>query len=492
MNGRMTLRRTLVIGIAALLTAATALIGLLSVVALQGFLVGRLDAQLTAATGRSEDALDDTQGTQAVTPPTAAELLRVPGQREGTLAGLVIDRVVYNAAVITAEGRFAIVDPKELQGLIGLEVSAEPTTVDLGSLGRYRVVIREVGPPGDYLLVGLPLAEVEATSLQLSLLIGVIGLLGVSGAALAGAFVVRLALRPLERVADTASRVAELPLDRGDVALAVRVDDEDADPSTEVGKVGAAFNVMLEHVASALSARQASENRVRSFVADASHELRTPLAAIRGYAELTRRHQDLPGDVAHAIGRVESESVRMTALVEDLLLLARLDEGAPLDGADVDLTHLLIDAVSDARAAGPDHEWMLELPEDPVIVHGDRSRLHQVVTNLLANARTHTPPGTTVTASLTHGGEDAVLEVRDTGPGIDPEFLPRVFERFVRGDSSRARSTGSTGLGLAIVAAVVQAHGGRVEVESEPGATVFRVILPVGGGHGQESPADRV
>jgi two-component system OmpR family sensor kinase len=329
-------------------------------------------------------------------------------------------------------------------------------------------------------LVGLPLAEVQAIVLQLTGLIILIGVIGVGGAAGAGALWVRLALRPLERVAETATRVAELPLDRGEVALAVRVPDIDADPGTEVGKVGAALNHMLEHVASALSARQASENKVRTFVADASHELRTPLASIRGYAELTRRGgHELPDDVVHAIGRVESESVRMTALVEDLLLLARLDEGNRLDGATVDLSRLLIDAVSDARAAGPGHEWQLELPPEPVQIQGDQARLHQVIMNLLANARTHTPQGTVVTTSLTADGSSATIEVADNGPGIDSSLLPTVFERFVRGDGSRSRASGSTGLGLSIVAAVVDAHGGHAHVRSEPGHTVFTITLPV-------------
>ncbi len=335
-------------------------------------------------------------------------------------------------------------------------------------------------PGGDILIVGLPLADVDTTVTQLALLIGGIGLAGLIAAGLAGAFVVRLALRPLDRVAATATRVAELPLDRGEVALAERVPAADADPGTEVGRVGAALNVMLEHVASALEARQASEQRVRTFVADASHELRTPLASIRGYSELTRRSgHDLPEDVVHAMGRVESESVRMTALVEDLLLLARLDDGPALAGDRVDLSRLVVDAVSDARAAGPDHEWRIDLPEEPVIAHGDGSRLTQVIANLLANARVHTPAGTTVTASArrTDGG-DVVLEVRDDGPGIDPALVPTVFERFARGDGSRTRATGGTGLGLAIVSAVVESHGGRAEVESEPGDTRFRITLP--------------
>jgi two-component system OmpR family sensor kinase len=289
-------------------------------------------------------------------------------------------------------------------------------------------------------------------------------------------------MRPLERVAGTAEQVSSLPLDRGDVALSVRVPEADTDQHTEVGKVGSALNRMLGHVASALTARQASEQKVRQFVADASHELRTPLASIRGYAELTRRSpHELPPDVTRSLGRIESEATRMTSLVEDLLLLARLDEGRELDRDPVDVTLLLVDALSDAHAAGPDHEWVLDLPDEPVEVLGDAPRLHQVLMNLLANARVHTPEGTTVTAGLRADTEHgrAVITVADDGPGIPAELQSTLFERFARGDSSRNRATGSTGLGLAIVQAVVQAHGGEVTVASEPGRTVFTVTLPL-------------
>jgi two-component system OmpR family sensor kinase len=237
---------------------------------------------------------------------------------------------------------------------------------------------------------------------------------------------------------------------------------------------------MLHRIAGALSARHASETRVRQFVADASHELRTPLAAIRGYTELAQRKRgDVPDEVAHAMSRVESETERMTQLVEDMLLLARLDTGRPLEHAPVDLSRLVVDTVSDAHIAGPDHRWSLDLPEEPVLVTGDEARLHQVLANLLANARTHTPPGTSVTTSLERtAGGGAVLTVADDGPGI-PEWLqPEIFERFARGDSSRSRRGGSTGLGLAIVAAVVKAHRGTIDVRSGPGSTVFTVTFP--------------
>jgi two-component system, OmpR family, sensor kinase len=238
-------------------------------------------------------------------------------------------------------------------------------------------------------------------------------------------------------------------------------------------------------VEEALAARQASETRVRQFVADASHELRNPLAAIRGYAELTRLgREEVPPDAAYAMSRVESEAGRMSSLVEDLLLLARLDSGPDLDLQPADVTEVVINAVNDARVAGSEHIWRLDVPELPVMAPVDRHRLHQVVTNLLANARTHTPPGTQVEAGVTVADGSAVITVTDHGPGIPPEIADRVFERFTRADVSRVRTAaadngGSTGLGLAIVAAVVEAHHGRVEVQSEPGHTCFAVTLPL-------------
>jgi two-component system OmpR family sensor kinase len=280
--------------------------------------------------------------------------------------------------------------------------------------------------------------------------------------------------------------VTQLPLGSGEVSLPERV--PDANPGTEVGQVGAAFNRMLGHVESALARREASESRLRSFAADASHELRTPLAAIRGYAELARRHPGpLPDDVAHALSRVESESARMSELVDELLLLARLDAGRPLESEPVDLTRLVIDVASDARVAAIDHRWQLELPEEPVLVRGDDLRLHQVLANLLSNAARHTPAGTVVTVTLAQaappegrsGPGTAVISVTDNGPGIPRELQPDVFERFVRGDTSRSRAAGSSGLGLAIVHAVTVAHGGTAHVTSQPGETRFTIELPV-------------
>ncbi|NEB73828.1 HAMP domain-containing histidine kinase [Streptomyces sp. SID14478] len=351
-------------------------------------------------------------------------------------------------------------------------------TVDLPGLGSYRVEYVS-GTNGDY-YVGRPTSEVDSTVDALVVTELCVAAAALVAAGVAGAIIVGVNLRPLRRVAATATRVSELPLHSGEVTLYERVPDAEADPGTEVGQVGAALNRMLDHVHGALQSRQQSETRVRQFVADASHELRTPLASIRGYAELTRRGREEQGpDTRHALGRIESEAHRMTGLVEDLLLLARLDAGRPLSYAPTDVSPLVVDALSDARAAGQDHKWRLELPDEPATVHADSARLHQVLVNLFANARTHTPPGTAVTARVHRHGPWVCLDVRDDGPGIPAELLPHVFERFARGDSSRSRKAGSTGLGLAIVQAVAAAHGGAVTVDSVPGRTVFTVHLPL-------------
>jgi two-component system OmpR family sensor kinase len=294
--------------------------------------------------------------------------------------------------------------------------------------------------------------------------------------------VVERSLRPLTRLAATATQVSNLPLDSGEGHVPIRVAPGDANPASEVGQVGLAFNHMLDNVEGALAARHRSETKVRRFVADASHELRNPLASIRGYAELTRRgSEELPGDAAHALNRIEAESERMSVLVQDLLLLARLDSEPTLDLQPTDLTEIVLNTVSDARAASTDHTWSLNLPEEVVIGRADAHRLHQVVANLLANARTHTPPGTAVETALSAADGWAVISVTDNGPGVPAEIQDSVFERFTRADVSRVRQAGgsSTGLGLAIVSAVVNAHGGRVDLESRPGHTRFTIRIPL-------------
>jgi two-component system OmpR family sensor kinase len=483
-----TLRRRLVVAMVATLTLVSLAIGAASVAILRANLMDGLDTQVVNAAQRSSTELGERPGSDfSTTTPTASDALNRPGQPPGTLA-LVYDGITVSAGFIDDSGTVvALSDDQvallvtELRGALPQDGASAPFSVSLGGdVGEYRVQAA-TARTGELYLIGLPVSSVTGTATQLAIIIGIVSLVGIVVVALLATAIVRLALRPLQRVTETATRVSELPLDRGEVLLVDRVPAADTDPRTEVGRVGAALNRMLDHVDLALETRQASERKVRQFVADASHELRTPLASIRGYSELTRRSgHELPPDTIHAIGRIESESVRMTGLVEDLLLLARLDEGRELEHDPVDLTRLLVDVVSDAHAAGPDHTWDLDLPEEPVLAAGDGPRLHQVFANLLANARVHTDAGTRVEVALVTEGGRAVVTVTDDGPGIPENLRATLFERFARGDSSRFRGTGgSTGLGLAIVQAVVTAHHGDVTVDSRPGRTSFRVDLPL-------------
>ncbi|MFF3869346.1 ATP-binding protein [Micromonospora sp. NPDC001898] len=475
------LRTRLVAAVVALLALVSVGIGGLTTVALRHFLVAQVDDQLTFDQRRGGG---DRRDRYPTLPPLPHEVTLPPGFPPGSIVVRVVDGRVVEAKIRNSAGSVEPLATDTATPLAGLAVDGRPRTVDLGDQGDYRAVARQLvdldnDGSGGVLVFALPLAVVQDTVWWMVLAQAGVAAAGLLVAGGLGALIVQATLRPLRRVAATAARVTELPLDRGEVALSVRVPDADTDPRTEIGQVGGALNRMLGHVAAALAARQASETRVRQFVADASHELRTPLAAIRGYAEVARRGRDLvPPDVAHALRRVESESTRMTSLVDDLLLLARLDSGRPLAVEPVDLTALVVDAVSDAHAAGPEHRWQLDLPEAEQVVPGDAARLHQVVANLLANARVHTPPGTTVTTRLAPTPPGVVLSVTDDGPGVPADLQNEVFERFARGDSSRSRAHGSTGLGLAIVAAVVDAHHGRVELSSRPGRTVFTVSLP--------------
>ncbi|WP_344429439.1 HAMP domain-containing sensor histidine kinase [Amycolatopsis minnesotensis] len=477
------LRRRLIAQLAGLLAIVCLVVGVVTEFALREFLIGQLDSRLSQATDRGRRPPPEIRPGWPGQKP-APPALRVFGQGVGTLAMQAGTDGTVQAEVLAPDPHHIDARPTrqvpvgEVPKLLAVPPDGRKQNVDLGPLGEYRVVANRM-PDGTVVLIGLPMEDVSGTLLQLGLIFGGVALGGLVVVGAAGAFTVRRTLRPLDRLADTATRVAELPLDRGEVALPVRVSDVDTDPGTEVGKVGFALNRMLGHIANALHARQASESRVRQFVADASHELRTPLAAIRGYAELTRRSAEtVPPDVAFAMSRVESESARMTTLVEDLLLLARLDSGRAVVHEPTDLSRLVADAVADAHVAGPDHRWLLDVPAEPITVLGDGDQLHQVLINLLNNARTHTPPGTEVATALSVEGVAVVLVVADNGPGIPTEVLPGVFERFARGDTSRSRAAGSTGLGLAIVAAVVAAHRGTVGVRSEPGRTEFTVTFP--------------
>ncbi|MGY1594116.1 sensor histidine kinase [Geodermatophilus sp. SYSU D00708] len=473
---RLSLRARLLAVFLVPLAVVVAVVGAVATTVLHDQMLDQVDTRLAAAVDRSAHA--DAGGPPGGWDDVGPDFLATPGQGDGTLGARVEDGAVTEAAVITASGEARLLTGPQQEVLADVPADGGPRTVDLGAdLGEYRVVAT-AGADGDVLVTGLPLGPTHSALLRLVAVEVGVGLLGLLAAAGAGFVVIGRTLRPLHRVAATAGRVAELPLSSGEVRLAERVPAADTDPHTEVGRVGAALNRLLDHVEESLAARQASETQVRQFVADASHELRTPVTSIQGYAELVRRSSEVPDDVAQALRRVEAEAVRMSGLVNDLLLLARLDAGRELASEPVDLTALVMDTVSDAHAAGPAHRWRVDLPATAVLVPGDDSRLHQVLANLLANVRTHTPPGTTAVARLRAEGGTAVLQVVDDGPGIPPDLLGSVFERFARGDSSRSRIAGSTGLGLAIVRAVVTGHGGTVIVDSVPGRTAFTVRLP--------------
>jgi two-component system, OmpR family, sensor kinase len=514
-----TLRGRLVAGVLVLLALACATVGVVTYVHLRSVLTGQLNTELVQAGQQysrclhppaHEDGAGGLFGAPGGSPPAGGGHHDIDN-KAGQNSPADCTQQVQNYGILTAAiSRGAVRHPyfaargdtpdpcllsaADKRELASLPPNGTPRAVELSGYGTYQMAA--VRTPAGVYVTGLSLKPTDGTLSAVAM-----AELAVFGAALVltgilGTAWVRLSLRPLRRVTATASRVAELPLAAGDVALPDRV--PDADPRTEVGQVGAAFNRMLGHVEAALGRRAASEARLRRFAADASHELRTPLAAIRGYAELGRRDPGpVPETVAHALGRVESESARMSVLVDELLLLAQIDAGRPLASEPVDLTRLAIEVTSDARVAAPGHRWMLELPGEPVLVRGDDHRLHQVLANLLSNAAKHTSKGTTVTVALaaapdsgTGSGPGMVeVSVTDDGPGIPAELQPALFERFVRGDSSRSRTAGSTGLGLAIVDAVATAHHGSAEVSSRPGRTRFVVRLPRLAGDGQEGEA---
>jgi two-component system OmpR family sensor kinase len=529
-----TISGKLIIGLVVLFALASVAISVVTAQSLNNSLMSSLSDQLQAATTtwtscatsaylqmtRGDGDQDQPSG------PAGYGNCSGTGQAPGTLEAVLSPSgaVIYNTLVsrsgtLSAADQATLADlpapppapkppgpPGSPGGLAG-SGSAPPARTYIRTLLGIQFMFTKVsGPGGNELVTGLPLTTVDQTLGHVEDTEHVMFAVAVALAVILGAVLVQFSLRPLRRVAATATRVTELPLDSGEVSLPEGV--PDTDPRTEVGQVGAAFNRMLYHVERALGRRAASEARLRRFAADASHELRTPLSAIRGYAELALRHPGpVPGEVTHALGRVQSESARMSVLVDDLLLLARLDAGRPLEREPVDLSRLAIDVTSDARVARRDHHWRLDLPGEPILVRGDEHRLHQVLANLMSNAGKHTPPGSTVSVTLATGdggpqeappgaadsglvrrgvrpaGPQVELSITDDGPGIPPELLPELFERFTRADTSRAREADaagtSTGLGLAIVDAVVAAHGGSITVTSRPGLTRFAIFLPL-------------
>lgn len=462
-----TLARQLWLRTAAVVAVVAVLLSAGLLLTARAMLHQQVDQQLDAALTRQQRGPGEGDGNR---PPG----LDAPGMPLGTIVVIATaDGTVYGSGIV--EGGYSSVTVDAAHSLLAVGPDDGKSTVEVPGMGSYRVMAQDNGSAR--VAVALPLADAQRTLTWLSVLAAVITLVAIAGAALATRAVTTSTTAPLRRLSETAGEMSRLDLSRGDVALPAPVTSGDLTPNHEVGQLTEAFNLMLANVSDALSVRQSSETKLRRFVADASHELRNPLASIRGYAELAERADG--ADKEFALGRINAEATRLTSLVGDLLLLARLDAEATRQLRPVDVVEVALNAVSDARISGPDHIWQLRLPEEGFEVMADPGQLHQAVVNLLSNARTHTPAGTTVTTTVGIRDGWGCVVVADDGPGIPDDVLPRVFERFSRGDDSRRHTEKpSTGLGLAIVQAVVTSFGGRATVESSPDHTEFTLWLP--------------
>jgi two-component system OmpR family sensor kinase len=432
------LRSRLLLGLLGLVSVGLVASNVLTYRFLQSSLMTRLDQQVRGAV---EPVATRLSVGERSSPPLSTTA--IPGGTYGAVVEADGRVVVSQPFGYGGDNVESLPEPRLTVGDLSRRAPFTAPAVDEKSAG-FRVVVASLRGSTRVLIVAVPMKDLLQTLRQLLLIEGL-----TSAAVLAG-------------VGDLSRRV------------------ERAEPRTEVGRLGLSLNAMLAQIQSAFEARQASEDRLRRFVADASHELRTPLTSIRGYAEMFRRGvADRPEDLATAMRRIEGESLRMGVLVDDLLLLARLDQGRPLERQPVDLAQVAADAVHDARAVEPERPIALT-GSDTAVVLGDELRLRQVAANLLANARQHTPPTAAVRVGVRQENGSVVLEVADEGPGLVPEEASKVFERFYRADPSRNRNLGGTGLGLSIVAAVAQAHGGQAHVDSMPGhGARFWVELPV-------------
>lgn len=406
--------------------------------------------------------------------------ISIPGMPDGAIviAELEDGRILGSEIV---DGDYKKVTLEAAESLLQLDPDEGKQTVTIADYGQYRAEaqITDLG----HVVLALPLEQTNQTLLTVAVFSLVLTVIACVVAAIVTRASVNTATRPLRELSQTALEVSQAELHQGEVSVPTQVTATDLPPEHEIAKLTQAFNRMLTNVDGALTARQASETKLRRFVADASHELRNPLASIRGYSELAERTTtDLNPDTAFALGRITAESTRMTKLVNDLLLLARLDANPTVELQPVDVVQTVLNAVSDAQVSGPDHNWRLQLPEEGFEVWATPDQLHQAVVNLLSNARTHTPAGTTVTTTVGIRDGRACLIVADDGPGISPDVLEHVFERFSRADAARTHGAApSTGLGLAIVQAVVQTFGGETTVDSVPGRTCFTIWLNLAG-----------
>jgi two-component system OmpR family sensor kinase len=483
---RLSLRARLILGVIALATVGLAVADVATYSSLRTFLVSRTDDSLDAAHLSAEGALlhglngpgDDHAPDHGVGGGGGPDL----GRLTASVPGLFVQVRRSDGTVVTggAAPQFSgtkQLPPPRLPQKIALTERAGRDRVSYFTVpatsggGRYRVrASSEPGAAGYTLIVASSLAGVDSTLHRLVLIELLVTLAVLGGLALLGLWVIRVGLRPLTEIGAAAATIAA-----GDLSHRVAR----ADERTEVGRLGLALNAMLAQIETAFRARESSERKLRRFVADASHELRTPLAAVRAYSELfSRGAAQRPADLERSMAGISRESERMSVLVEDLLLLARLDEGRPLESAPVELQEVVAESVETARALEPERSITCRLEDATVL--GDRDRLRQVVDNLFANVRAHADPEASVDVTLDRSDGVVRLSVADSGPGMTEEQAEHVFERFYRADPSRARTAGGAGLGLSIVAAVTEAHGGRAFAASEPGGgATFTVELPL-------------
>jgi two-component system OmpR family sensor kinase len=474
------LRSRLTLGIVILTAIAFAAASFATQSLLKGYLISEVDKELSAIADASvpriergglgrnyDDDLHEVRQRFSLGP--AAPLNRIPTTASLTLldpSGAVIGGLGGDL------GTTRVAD--YLVGLIPQEVAShdnEPFTIEATG-ADFRVIARPLNT-GETVVAAQNLGELEKTLDRLGALFGLIALLLLILIAFASRAVIRISMKPLKDVEETAAKIAA-----GNLSARMT----DADSNTEVGRLATSLNAMLSRIEEAFAVRTDSENKLRRFVADASHELRTPITAIRGFSELHRQGA-VTGEkeTSELIGRIENESKRMGSLVEDLLLLARLDQSRQMSAEPVNLSKLVLDAVESARAAGPNHPVTFKNSDEEIYALGDNDRIHQVVANLLANARTHTPAGTLIDVSVSQGDDGVRIRIADNGPGLSKKDQERIFERFYRADSSRVRTDGEgTGLGLSIVDAVMRAHAGQVSVESEIGkGAAFTLFFPV-------------
>jgi len=453
------------------------LTGAFGVRLLRNYLVDRVDEQLADGVHQIESQLRDLDAM----PGLQSDGVEVPSQFDVTVLSGSGDELTTRPSGLSA----ARPDVPDLTFEEATDRAGKPFTVDsVEGDGSWRAVAvpLQVTAVSRTVVVATSLDEVDATVKRLVQIDVLVGITVLAGLALVGVSVVRTALRPLGEIEVTAAAIG-----RGDLGRRV----PDHHPGTEMGRLSRALNAMLEQVERAFRAQarsearsRSSEQRMRRFVADASHELRTPLTSIRGFAELHRQGAVTdPDAVSDLLRRIEGEAERMGLLVDDLLLLARLDQQRPVEKAPVDVGKVARQAVEAARAADPERRVTLNAPASALMVDGDAARLHQVLANLLDNARAYSPAGSPVSvrvAGVEQDGQPFVaVEVTDRGQGLTPDQATRVFERFYRTDAARSRAQGGTGLGLSIVAAIAEAHGGTVEVDSTPGeGSTFRMLLP--------------